>query len=354
MREVLDTAVAEVITAEPVMIPLLQRFNGVHILDGSVIALPEALADVWRGCGNKAQPKAAALKIHVCLDLTTGNLEGPVLQDGRTHDRLSPFQEAPLPKGALRLADLGFFSLDRLQELNAQGVYWISRLQVQTVVLDRNGRRWDLLKLLEAQGSNQVDILVHIGVENRLLCRLVARRVSQETADRRRQKLWKEARQDEKAVSRARLKLADWTIYVTNAPADLLSVCEVLVLARARWQIEMLFKLWKSHSQVDKSRSAKPWRVLCEVYAKLVAVVIQHWLLLVSCWAYPDRSLRKAARCIQKHVQLLVSCTGSTEQMCAAIDTIQQCLAVSCRINKRKAAPHAYQLLLNPPLEGLT
>lgn len=354
MREVLDAAVAEVIAAEPVMIPLLQRFAGVHILDGSVIALPEALADVWKGCGNRAQPRAAALKIQVRLDLTTGGMEGPVLQDGRTHDRRSPFQGSPLPMGALRLADLGFFSLDRLQELSAQGVYWISRLQVQTVVLDSDGRRWDLLKLLEAQSSNKVDIPIYIGAEHRLPCRLVATRVSQETADRRRQKLWDEARHNDKTVSRARLRLADWTIYVTNAPVELLSVPEVLVLARARWQIELLFKLWKSHGQVDKSRSAKPWRVLCEVYGKLTAMVVQHWLLLISCWAYPGRSLRKAVCTIQKHVLHLGSCADSAERMCAVIGIIQRCVAVGCRINKRKTAPHTYQLLLNPALEGLT
>ena len=63
---------------------------------------------------------------------------------------------------------------------------------------------------------------------------------------------------------------------MTNAGADLLSLPEALVLARARWQIELLFKLWKQYGQIDASRSAKPWRVLCEVWAKLLAVLIQH------------------------------------------------------------------------------
>jgi hypothetical protein len=35
------------------------------------------------------------------------------------------------------------------------------------------------------------------------------------------------------------LARADWTILVTNAPSDLLSVREALVLLRARWQIEI-------------------------------------------------------------------------------------------------------------------
>jgi len=38
MKKVLETAVATVIADQPLAIPLLQRFNGVHIQDGSTTA----------------------------------------------------------------------------------------------------------------------------------------------------------------------------------------------------------------------------------------------------------------------------------------------------------------------------
>ena len=68
------------------------------------------------------------------------------------------------------------------------------------------------------------------------------------------------------------------------------------MLARVRWQVELLFKLWKSHNRIDEWRTGKPWRVLCEVYAKLLAVIVQHWLTLVGCWQRPERSLVRAAQ----------------------------------------------------------
>src|SRR6267143_1035265 len=49
---------------------------------------------------------------------------------------------------------------------------------------------------------------------------------------------------------------------------------------------ELLCKLWKSHGRVDESRSTKPWRILCAVDAKLLAMLVQHGVFLVSCWAY--------------------------------------------------------------------
>jgi hypothetical protein len=55
LQEVLETAVDKVITAEPVMIPVLQRFNGVYLDDSSTVTLPDDLANVWPGCGKGDQ-----------------------------------------------------------------------------------------------------------------------------------------------------------------------------------------------------------------------------------------------------------------------------------------------------------
>ncbi len=117
---------------------------------------------------------------------------------------------------------------------------------------------------------------------------------------------------------------------------------------RARWQIELIFKLWKSHGCIDEWRTENPWRILCEVYAKLIVMIIQHWILLAGCWQYPDRSLFKAVKTIQKHAMNLACAfaSGTRERLLEALETIQRCLSVGCRINKRKKTPHTYQLLL--------
>lgn len=132
-----------------------------------------------------------------------------------------------------------------------------------------------------------------------------------------------------------------------------MSVEEVFVLARARWQVELLFQLWKGHGHVDKSRSEKPCRILCEVYAKLLAMVVEHWLLLVSCWERPDRSLYKAVKTIQEHAGHLASHLKSVEHLAEALSVIQRCLAVRCRINKSRANPQTFQLLPDATKGGL-
>src|SRR5262249_50684657 len=151
-----------------------------------------------------------------------------------------------LPAGALRLADLGYFSLDSLRRLSHSGVYWLTRWQAGTVVLDEQGRRLDLIAWLAAQGDAPVDCPVLLGQSYRLPGRLLVVRVPPEVAMQRRSRLHAEAQRRGQAVSLVRLAAADWTIYLTNVPAERLTLQEALVLGHARWQIELLFKLWKS------------------------------------------------------------------------------------------------------------
>jgi hypothetical protein len=102
------------------------------------------------------------------------------------------------------------------------------------------------------------------------------------------------------------LALASWNLIVTNIPATVLQAQQVLLLYRARWQVELLFKLWKSHGHVDEWSSVTPPHILCEFYAKLLAMLVEHWLLLQSCWDDPHRSWILSADLLRDQVPLLL------------------------------------------------
>jgi DDE family transposase len=344
LEQTLNSAVSQVISAEPTAIPILGRFNGVVVQDSSIINLPDALAMVWQGCGDRHGGHAAALKLQVRLDLQTGTLFGPLLEDGRANDNQSPSRTAPLARGALSLRDLGYFSLPQLGAFDAAEVFYLTRLLLQTAVFDLQGSRLDLLEVLAKR--EPVDLPVQLGVAERLQARLLAVQVPQEVADQRRRRLKRDARRRGKQVTKARLALAGWTILVTNAPVEKLSLDEALVLARVRWQIELIFKLWKSHGKVDEWRSQKPWRILAETYAKLTAMVVQHWLFLVTFWPHPNRSLVKAAQTVRSQAALIEASLVGLLDLDAAIGQIQRCLDTGCRMNARKRAPNTYQQLL--------
>jgi len=346
LKAVLDAAVTEVIAAEPVAIPLLERFPAVFIYDSSTIGLPDELASVWRGCGERTGKAQAAMKLQVRLELLTGQLDGPHVQNGRAHDRTSPHQAAAVGPGALRICDLGFFSLDALANEAARGEYWLTRVQVQTVLFDEQGKRLNLLEFLLAARTGDVDQAIRVGAHHRLPARLLAVRVPAEVAAQRRKDLLAEAARKSQPVSTARLALADWVILVTNTPPALLTLQQAFVLYRVRWQIELLFRLWKTHGLIDESISTQPQRILGEVYAKLLAMVIQHWAILTGCWDIPARSMVRAAQVVRDHAIMLAHAFVGRGTLVTALEAIAQCLSV-CRMDRRRKHPHTYQLLLS-------
>ena len=349
LLDVLDAAAATVLAAEPVASALFSRFNGVYIQDSTLIGLPSTLAHIWRGTGNKhtASEQSARLKLSVRLNLSTGAMVGPHTDHGLTSDRSIVLQTQPIPKGALRIADLGFFVLDVLRDTDDAGGYWLSRLQCNTAVCDQHGMRIELPSFLAAQETATVDVPVLLGARHQLPCRLLAVRAPQEVTDQRRRRLREEGKRRGRAPSALQLALAEWTLFVTNVPNELMTVKEALILGRCRWQIELLFKLWKSQGGIARFRSGKAGAILCELYAKVIAMIIQHWILLVGCWGYADRSLTKASATVRRHAMCLATALRCGSRLAEAIEIIAACVAVGCRINKSKKTPHTYQLLLD-------
>jgi len=347
LAALLQEAIGVLISAEPVALPLLARFSAVVVEDSSVLSLPDGLATLWRGCGDAIGQHLAALKIALRLDLLTGTLQTLALEDGRVADRSSILQRTPVPAGVLRLADLGYFALARLREIAAGQAFFLSRLQVQTAVFLPTGERVDLARWLDQQPTAALDLAVQIGVRERLAVRLLAVRVPQEVADQRRRRLREEARRRGQTVSAATLALASWTLLVTNVPPDRLSLTEAAVLYRVRWQIELLFKLWKNWGRLDEWRSTKQWRILCEVYAKLLGIVLHHWLLITGCWRFPDRSLVKAVLTLHDHTLLLLYALAGRFDLATVLNLIQNALATCPRMEHRAKHPATFQLLLD-------
>jgi len=106
----------------------------------------------------------------VRLDLNIGKLTGPYLQSEKEHDKSIQLEQ--LPAGALRIADLSFFSLKDFKALNADGIYWLSRVKSLCDVYDEDGKRWDLVSLLEKHCKDRMDMQICLGVRERVPCRL--------------------------------------------------------------------------------------------------------------------------------------------------------------------------------------
>lgn len=374
LHDLLDAAVSIVVCGEPVAADVLSRFNGVFLQDGSIIGLPPELRERWQGTGSLGEGGHSGVQLQARLNVHTGQLQGPLLQDGKAGERSGPLslRSVPLPAGGLLLADTGWFDIPTMRWMQSQGQYWACYAKADLTMSDDRGVRCglpELLKRYEQQG--RVDTQVLIGVQQ-LPARLIAFRVSKTVADERRKRATrrqptrnKGARRDVRVGQRhrptslqgrklhragkKRLELAQWTIIVTNGAVALLSATETRILLRCRWQIELLWKLWKQMGQVDTWRSEKPARIECELDAKLIAMLIQHWVLVMDCWSNPHRSLVKASALVRS----LAPCFALAFHGLLSLHD----LLVHCRfvledesVNSRRTRPNTSQLLLDPLL----
>ncbi len=89
-QELLNATFTQVVAADPVAIPLLERFSEVIVEDSTTQSLPDELEEVWRGCGNATDSSKSTFKVHVRMDLLSGGLKGQALTDGRVPDTKSP------------------------------------------------------------------------------------------------------------------------------------------------------------------------------------------------------------------------------------------------------------------------
>src|SRR5664279_2281499 len=352
LEQILQQAVSQTLAAKAFTTPLLRKFSDVRIGDSTSIRLPDEFADRFPGCGGRGTACRAAMKIQALWSLIRGELLGWQIESGRSSDAKSEIAEISPPAKSLSVFDLGYFSLERFRRVEEGNAYWISRFQHGTKVFDTAGKNLDLRSFLRQAGeSGLVDTPVLLGEKDRLACRLIAVRVPEEAASRRRRKIREKARDHGREPSQEYLELQRWTIFVTNCGAELLTWKEVVVLYRARWQIELLFKLWKSHNHVaEVSPGVSPQRQMAVLYAKLIGVIVQHWMLLSAAWDNIQRSLRKAAAILRDWIVLLVPVLDDCARLADFLSRLGAAVANTARVNRRRKHPSLFQLLENPEL----
>jgi len=347
LKELFVKATRLIVGSDQALAPLLERFRSVTVLDSTTIGLPDSEQPDYPGCGGSHGGGAAALKLQTEWDLRTGALTHIEVEPGRVPDGASSRQAARRGPGSLRIADLGYFGVAVFAAMAQAGEYFLSRLQFPTGVFLPAGAAVDLLPWLAAQPGRFVDRLVELGQGERLPCRLIAWRLPEEQANRRRRKLRQEMRHKYgKAPTAQRLAWCDWSMLVTNVPPEQLTPEEAVVLYRARWQVELLFKRWKGQGLVAVLRGATAVRQMVGLWSRLLAALVQHWLVIGSVWGDPALSLSKACEAVRDFVSRLAASLDRRPAVEEVLSAMAAAMAKTCRRNKR-SKPGTFELLNN-------
>jgi hypothetical protein len=329
------------------IIPLISAFTAVYVLDSTTVSLPESLKEKFPGCGGSASE--AATKVYLLLDWLSGRYESIKIMVGikADQDMGKHFTRGKKPN-SLWLMDLGFWNLALFSTIKRMGSYFISRLHGQTSLYIKEKKlvKFDLDKFLAKAPRNRFfELLVYLGVEEKLPTRLIVVPVPKKAADERRRKLKQDYQKKGKTPSQKTLNRLDWNIFVTNVDANILPTSTIPIVYKIRWQVELTFKLAKSDAQLDHTLSQKPNRVLCEFYARLIALVTFNRLLnvlpqnLLHRISYPKswQKFKLEAICFFKYL--------SFNKFVYFTQDFLSYLQKRAKINKRLKSPNTIDLL---------
>ena len=256
-------------------IELFRHFGRVLLQDSTALALHPSLAKHFPACGNQHQSKLASVKIQAIFELCSQkwiHFQLGCLTDN--DQKASPLILDHLRTADLVIRDLGYAVLKVWRQIAQRGAYFLSRCRSDFVLLDPQSLQpLELLDLLQDHGQLSVELLV--GAEERLPARLVALRLPAHLAAQRRRRARANARRDRKLrLTKRYLKLLDWTILLTNVTPEQMSAQQLLEAYSCRWQIEVLFKTWKSHFQLGLLPRRNPLWVQIQLLAKLLAIAL--------------------------------------------------------------------------------
>ena len=116
----------------------------------------------------------------------------------------------------------------------------------------------------------------------------------------------------------------------------MLSAREVIVLYRARWQVELLFKRWKSQDLVDDLSGSTEVRQMVRVWSRLLAAVVQHWLMVACSWGDPSKSWGKVGEAVRSFVGRLRASLEQLNELEQVLAELAKVIAKTCQRNKRK------------------
>ncbi len=206
-------------------------------------------------------------------------------------------------------------------------------LRANLALCDERGQRLDLLAWLRGQAEPVAERPVRTGG---LRLRLVAVRAGAQTVARHQASI-RDAAQNHGRLPPARsLALAHWILILTTATPAQASSAQVATLLRLRWQIEVLFKLWKDQGKLDETRGWNPARIEVEWYAKLLGLLVHHWVLLTTGWQWADRSLVKAGQTIREYARCLCRSWRDPGALRALLGAIAHSLPVAGRVRSHR------------------
>lgn len=219
----------------------------IQLLDSTVIELVANCMD-W---ASHRRRKAAA-KCHVRLDFETLLPSFVVVGPAREHDNVRAREaSAGLKKGQILVVDRGYVDLDHFAELEARGVFWVTRM--------KEGMSYEVLEQGKVKPEGKILAEELIQLRTGLCARRIVARVEVDGQER------------------------EMTFLTNNLNWSASTVVE---LYRCRWEIEVFFKQMKQTLKLCDLCSYDANGIRWQVWIALLVQMLLRYLAWASQWPH--------------------------------------------------------------------
>ena len=275
------------------VLPLASRFKRILIKDSVCFQVDESLAEHYPGSGGSGSK--ANVRIQFEYDMLSGLINDLDIYAFNEQDATNSSVTLDMTReGDLVMRDLAYMHLNVLDAFIQKSVCFLCRLNTQTQVYQlKKGEMKPLnfsliVKRMREFGINGVIEDVYIGKKEKLPVRLFIYLLPQEQYTERIRKAQKKAKEKGRSLTKEYKARAALNLFITNVTDGSLTLDNAWPLYRMRWQIELIFKIWKSIWEIDEVKKVKKHRLECYIWSKLLTIAL--------CWQLVWRTAKMLYR----------------------------------------------------------
>jgi len=263
------------------------EYDRIRIKDSTSFQLPKEMEEKYKGSGGASS--VACIRIQFEYDLKSGDILDLSLHPFNVQDTTNAGKTIDdINVNELAIRDLGYIKIGYLEKIQQKGAFYLNRLHSGTnayEIKDGEYLKIDFGRLYNKMRKNKITCMekeVYLGSKERFKTRMIIEVLPEDKYQERARKLKRKASKNSRNIGKEAKARMALNIFVTNTD---IAIDKVRPLYALRWQIELMFKIWKTIGEIHKVKKMRIHRFEAYLFAKLIWIVI-HWKLMWKIIAY--------------------------------------------------------------------